>query len=237
MSYIDELLGRDESIVYEARPHVILLVSRIIAKIALIGILVATAIVSFEAFRHNTDPVVAGFTANQLIPALSVFISALLLISIFSDFLFWNAEHFVITERRVIQLHGALTKTVIDSPLEKINDVRMTQSLPGRMLHYGTIIFSTSSEDGSYTLENMVEPLNFKRAMLEAKQNYERGFGYLDGRNSLPQATFSSYAVDSSTPNRSDIQHTIEELASLRDRGILSMDEFEAKKRELLSRT
>lgn len=33
-----------------------------------------------------------------------------------------------------------------------------------------------------------------------------------------------------------DIQRTLEELARLRDRGILSPEEFEAKKRDLLSR-
>jgi hypothetical protein len=35
---------------------------------------------------------------------------------------------------------------------------------------------------------------------------------------------------------RSDVESMLEQLASLRDRGILSEAEFEAKKREVLSR-
>jgi ABC-type proline/glycine betaine transport system permease subunit len=226
MAYIDELLNRNETILYEARQHIILLISRMFMKVILIGILVATAIVSKEAFMQNTQHIVAGLTASQIIPALAFFISVLLFVSIFGDYLQWNAEHYIITDRRIIQIHGALNKVVIDSPLEKINDLRLSQSIFGRLFHYGTIGITTTSEEG-YGIEHVVKPLEFKRALMEAKQNYERGFGYLDAVGPSPQAPSAGPL---------EIHRTIEELATLRDRGILSTDEFEAKKREILRR-
>ncbi len=232
MAYIDELLGRGENVLYEARQHVVLLVSRIFMKLILIGILIATAIVSYEAFSQNIKPIIAGFTASQLIPALAIFISLLLLISIFTDFLRWNAEQYIITDRRLIQVSGALNKTVIDSPLERIHDIRLSQSIFGRMFSYGSITVFTASDDGSYPIDHIVAPFDFKRALLEAKQNYERGYGYLD-----PQAA-SSAKYSTATPQNAspEVHRTLEELATLRDRGILSTDEFEAKKREILRR-
>jgi uncharacterized membrane protein YdbT with pleckstrin-like domain len=229
MAYIDELLGRGENILYEARQHVVLLISRIFMKLVLIGILIATAIVSYEAFSYKTTPIIAGFTASQLIPALAIFISVLLLISIFTDFLAWNAEQYIITDRRLIQISGALNKTVLDSPLDKVNDIRLIQSIFGRVFRYGSIYVSTATEDSAYTMEHVVAPFDFKRAIQEAKQNYERGYGYLDA-HTHPQV------ADTPQNTSPDVHRTIEELATLRDRGILSIDEFEAKKREILSR-
>jgi hypothetical protein len=76
-------------------------------------------------------------------------------------------------------------------------------------------------------MDRIEAPMAFKKAMLEAKHNHERGYGYLE----------PAYQPSRATPNApADIQRTLEELAALRDRGILSSDEFEAKKRELLSR-
>jgi hypothetical protein len=233
MAFIDELLGRDENILYAARQHVVLLVSRIFTKLILIGILVATAIVSAQAFANNTTTIIAGFTASQLIPALAYFISVLLFLSIFSDFLRWNAEQFLITDRRLIQIFGALNKTVIDSPLEKISDARLTQSLFGRMFGYGTLNIYTTAEDG-YNLEHIVAPMDFKRALMEARYNYERGFGYLDTPQQSHSAGYGN--VPSHQYSQSEAQRKIQELATLRDRGILSMDEFEAKKREILNK-
>lgn len=225
MAYIDELMGRNESILHVGRQHLLLLVSRMFMKLILIGILIATAIVSNKAFSNNGKAIIATLTASEIIPILAIFISILLFISIFGDYLRWNAEQYVITDRRIIQIRGALNRMVIDTPLEKIHDIRFTQSVLGRMFRYGTISLFTPGEEG-YNLDHIVEPLDFKRVLLEAKQNYERGFGYLD-----------AHVVAQGGPSaQGDLHRTIEELATLRDRGILSIDEFEAKKREILNR-
>jgi uncharacterized membrane protein YdbT with pleckstrin-like domain len=239
MAYIDELLGRGENILYEARQHLFVLVSRIFTKLILIGILVAAGVVSSEAFRHNLDPILFGFTPGEAIALLAGFISFLLLISIFGDYMAWNAEHYLVTDRRVIQIRGVLNKSVLDSSLERIYDISMTQGILGRLFNYATISISTAADDGSNAMQHVAKPVELKNAMLDAKHNSERGFGYLDS----PQAAYESYGNAQSgqrqsvpSPQHHTIHQTLEELATLRDRGILSIDEFEAKKRELLNR-
>jgi uncharacterized membrane protein YdbT with pleckstrin-like domain len=227
MSYIDSLLSRGEQILYVARQHIFVLVANILTELALIALLVAAGLASNMAF-DTSNAVIGGITASNLILVICVGISVIVLISGLIDYMRWNAEQYIVTDRRVIQVRGVLSKRVTDSSLEKINDVELRQSLLGRMLNFGTVeILTAAGEEGANLMDRIEAPLAFKKAMLEAKHNHERGYGYLE----------PAYQPSRAAPNApADIQRTLEELAALRDRGILSSDEFEAKKRELLSR-
>jgi uncharacterized membrane protein YdbT with pleckstrin-like domain len=229
MAYVDQLLGRGEQILYIARQHLFVLIANILAELALIAVLVSAGVASNWAFSTNTTPLIGSLTASSLILLLCVMISVIVLISGFIDYLRWTTEQYIVTDRRVIQIRGILSKRVIDSSLDKINDVELRQTLIGRMMNFGTVEILTASDEGINTMDRIEGPLDFKKAMLEAKHNHERGYGYLDPQSYQGQAPRPSMSAG-------DIQRTLEELATLRERGILSTDEFEAKKRELLSR-
>ncbi|MEI6775432.1 MAG: PH domain-containing protein [Chloroflexales bacterium] len=230
MSYVDQLLGRDEQILYVARQHLFVLIVSILAELGQIALLVAAGVISNNAFsRGKATPVIGNFTASNLILLVCVIISVIVMISGFIDYLRWNTEQYIVTDRRVIQVRGILNKQVIDSSLEKINDVELRQTLFGRMMNFGTVEILTASDEGVNTMDRIEGPLDFKKAMLDAKHNHERGYGYLDSQGYQGQAPRPAMSSG-------DIQRTLEELATLRERGILSSDEFEAKKRELLSR-
>lgn len=226
MAYLDSLLGSGEQILYVARQHIFVLVANILTELSLIALLVAAGVASNMAF-DTTGARIAGITASDLILIICVAISVVVLISGFMDYLRWTSEQYVVTDRRVIQVRGILNKRVIDSSLEKINDIELRQSVFGRMMNFGTVeILTASGHEGVNVMDRIEAPIEFKRAMLDAKQNHERGFGY------LPEAGYS--------PSRGQVAPTLVDeltrLAALRDRGILSPEEFEAEKRELLRR-
>lgn len=230
MAYIDELLGRGEQILYVARQHTFVLVSHILTEMLLIAVLVAAGVTSNAFLRRIPDWWNLPLLPNTIVLLICVLISLMVLISGFMDYLRWNTEQYVITDRRVIQIRGIFNKSVIDSSLEKITDVGLRQSILGRIFNFGTVeILTASGDEGVNVMDRIGAPLEFKRAMLEAKHNYDRGYGYLPPQSSPP-------GPPQAFPLQGDIQRTLEELAALRDRGILSIDEFEAKKRELLSR-
>ncbi|WP_129632625.1 PH domain-containing protein [Candidatus Oscillochloris fontis] len=228
MAYLDQLLGRGEQILYIARQHLFVLIANILAELSLIALLVAAGVTSNWAFKDNLTPIVGSLTPSSLILLMCVSISIIVMISGFIDYLRWNTEQYVITDRRVIQVRGIINKRVIDSSLEKINDVELRQSLIGRMMNFGTVEILTASDDGVNVMDRIEDPLEFKKAMLDAKHNHERGYGYLDPQN------YPAAQPRASAPG--EIQGMLEELAMLRERGILSPEEFESKKRELLSR-
>lgn len=225
MAYIDELLSRDEQILYIARQHLFVLISRVASELILIAVLVLAGFVSLQAFGSQY---VNGIAIGQAVLLTCGAISALLLASMALDYLRWQNAQYVVTDRRVILLEGVFNKKVIDSSLEKINDVVLSQSWLGRILGFGDLEILTASDEAVTHMERINHPIAFKRAMLEAKHHYDRGYGYLDLE---PVASYAG-----SGQQMGEIDLVLSELAALRDRGILSSDEFEAKKRELLSR-
>jgi hypothetical protein len=228
MAYIDELLSRGEQVVYDGRQHTFVLISNILTEMILIAVLIAAGVVSQ---RYLTNVSIAGRAGGIVVLLACGLISVFILISAFLDYLRWNNEQYIVTDHRVIQVRGIFNKDVIDSSLDKINDVELRQSWLGRIFDYGTIEILTASDVGINELRQIAHPLQFKRAMLEAKHEYARGFGYLE------PSTAGAYTQPSSAyGGREDLELTLQKLADLRDQGLLSDAEFESKKRELLSR-
>ncbi len=212
MGYLEELLGEDETVLFSSRQHRFVLFARIFLELLLLGLLAAAALVALQAWPAN----------GQLIALAAALVGLIVLLSALRDYLRWRNEQFVVTDRRVLQIEGVLSKNVLDSSLEKINDVQLTQSLFGRMFDYGTIEILTASEEAINRMDAIAQPLEFKRAMQDARARYD---GYLD------RGQVRAYEQP-----RLDVQGLLEQLAALRDRGILSDAEFEAKKRDVLSR-
>jgi len=159
-----------------------------------------------------------------------VVISLVVLGSAFLDYIRWNNEQYFVTDTRVIQLRGIFSKEALDSSLEKINDVELRQSWLGRVFDFGDIEIITGSDSGVNYFHRIESPLEFKRAMMEAKQDYSHGYSYLD-----PQSV-AAYMPPARGAAEGDREDTLQKLADLRDQGLLSQAEFESKKRELLSR-
>ena len=97
------------------------------------------------------------------------------------DLLSYTNHMYVLTNRRVIQLSGVLDKVVTDTSLEKVNDVKLTQSALGRMFDYGDIEILTASELGTNLFKRIDHPVEFKTAMLNAKEKLESGEGFTFG--------------------------------------------------------
>ena len=212
MRYLDALLSDGETVLYAARRHWFVLFARMTLELILLVLLIGVAALSIPAW---------GETGQYVAIAASV-LGLVILVSALVDHLRWRNEQFVVTDRRVLQLKGVLDKRVLESSLEKINDVELHQTLFGRIFDYGTIDILTGSEEALNRMEAIAHPLEFKRAMQDARAHYD---GYLD-RSQVQ--IYEHPGVE--------VQRMLEQLAALRDRGILSDAEFEAKKREVLSR-
>ena len=121
-----------------------------------------------------------------------------------------------------------LRKQALDSGLAKVNDVRLTQTVAGRLLGYGTLEIITASESGINRLEYLPRPMEFKKAMMMA--------GEARGGADVSSAVASSPVVPRTTspaPTRS-LTDRLADLEEMRRRGLLSDDEYQAKRSALL---
>jgi uncharacterized membrane protein YdbT with pleckstrin-like domain len=136
------------------------------------------------------------------------------------DFLNWRQLQFVITNRRVIQLSGIFSKSSTDTSLEKVTDVEMSQSTFGRLFNYGDIKILTASELGVNSFRQIADPVRFKTTMLNAKEQMVDGESAVGGRQ----------------PWSPQIPQLIRELDALRAKGVITEQEFQDKKADLLKK-
>ncbi|MBN1316269.1 MAG: PH domain-containing protein [Anaerolineales bacterium] len=214
MGYIESLLGRNERIVFCTRQHWIQLVVPALLMIVLVIVLI-----------------VVGASASQRTSGISMAIAVLLSLAPIGFFVrrfsWWWYEQYLVTNRRVIQIEGVLDRHVIDSSLEKVNDVVLRQSVAGRLFGFGDIEILTGSEIGINQLNRIHRPIQFKTEMLNQKE----GMGEIDAFESRSRRVLSS-----APPEAGDIPELIAELDELRSRGVLSQEEFDKKKKDLLDR-
>ncbi len=152
----------------------------------------------------------------------------------------WLNERYIITNRRVMEVRGIINKHIRDSALEKVNDVDMTQSIIGRLLGYGTVQIITGSDIGVNMFHRISNPVRFKREMLNAKEQLHSLLSADDvGRGAAPAAPAGQpepVATAAAPSTRTNIADLLVELAELRQKGIISEEEFQAKKKDLLDR-
>jgi uncharacterized membrane protein YdbT with pleckstrin-like domain len=163
--YLRKVLARDEAVLYTVRQHPLFLWGRIIGAV-IFAILILAAVWALRYYVIDSPQLAWGYLLALLAAP-----------TIWWRVLVWRNHQFVVTSRRVMQLSGVFTKTVIDSLLEKVNDLKTDQSLFGRMFGYGDIEILTASEAGINDFRHIANPLEFKRAILEAKEQLERGAG------------------------------------------------------------
>jgi hypothetical protein len=222
-TYLQSLLAENEQIVLAARQHWFTLASAIFLEIVVIlAVIILTALISIMLVPPPISTIVILVGGLVLLFPLATMIR---------DILDWTNRQYIVTNRRVMQISGVINKNVIDSSLEKVNDVKMEQSALGRLFGYGDIEILTASELGVNLFRRIDNPVHFKTGMLNAKARLER----LDDEG-LHREGLHGEGLQPITPEREDIPALIENLAQLRQRGILTEEEFQRKKAELLSK-
>lgn len=133
----------------------------------------------------------------------------------FSD---WKQREYILTNRRVVKQEGVFSVSSFDAPLDKINNVFHSQTLMGRLFKYGDVGLETASEQGTTVFDFLAQPLDFKNSLVHQRELYI-------GMNKSVNTT-----------QLQNIPKLLEELAGLRERNIISAEEFEEKKRTLLEK-
>lgn len=207
MSYLKNLLGENEQIVFVTRQHWLILLGQILAKSVLaLGLVIVITLI----WRI--------WLPQSLLVPLAYLLLLLPLLGLLRNIIIWTSQQYIVTDWRVIQISGVFSKEVTDSSLEKVNDVKLDQSFAGRLLDYGDLEILTASELGVNRFSYVGQPICLKTAMLNAKDKLEHGQTEL-GHHS-----------------EADIAGPIEQLDDLREQGLLTEEEFQQQKEQVLAK-
>jgi uncharacterized membrane protein YdbT with pleckstrin-like domain len=80
-------------------------------------------------------------------------------------------------------MYGVVTKHSLDSSLEQINDIQSSQSAVGRLLGYTDLTIYTASSSANESFNQLIDGLQFKKAVLAAKESLRTG----DPMTELPE--------------------------------------------------
>jgi hypothetical protein len=251
MSYADGLLATGERITHRAKQHPFIFVWG--ARWAVLAVIIAGLSLWLSS---NFEPTGTSGGIRSLLGVLTIvlFIGGIA-VFVWTALRYVNQEY-VLTNRRVIQVEGVLNRSSTDSSLEKINDAVLSQSVFGRMLDFGDLTVLTASESAIDKMKMLRGPVRFKKAMLDAKHEYEVDMeragwapsppireGTPPGAEPAPAMTAAPSGPVASAPAPSapradpdEVTRTLASLAGLRDSGAISPEEYERKKAELLAR-
>ncbi len=88
-------------------------------------------------------------------------------------FLEWKYNLWAVTNMRVIDESGLITRYSKESPIDKINNVEYDQSLWGRMFGYGDVEIQTAAEMGDTTYAMIQNPKLLKDTITHAQEEYK----------------------------------------------------------------
>jgi uncharacterized membrane protein YdbT with pleckstrin-like domain len=195
------LLNEDEEVVVDVRPHWIVMARPFLA---LAGAIAAAIVVSAK-------------TDND--PLLLVVLAVVLVVLVW--FLYrlarWATTNLVVTGDRLIVRSGIVAKRGREIPLERINDITVTQSVVNRLLRSGDLVVESAGERGQESFPECPRPTRVQNEIyVQMEAARDRELDRQVGRRPLSPL------------------EQLEKLDELRQRGVISQAEFEVKKAKLL---
>jgi uncharacterized membrane protein YdbT with pleckstrin-like domain len=155
MSYIQQSLGNGETIITYARFHKLYFVAAWLALLIPLFLFLA-------AFVHAGEQIDAFTVATGLLFLLGLSFFVRVVIRQLST-------EIGVTSHRFVEKHGLLSMHTNEIALPNIEGIRVSQSMLGRMLGYGTVRVEGTGID-SVTTPNIADPVGFVRAIQTAKE-------------------------------------------------------------------
>lgn len=146
------------------------------AFIATMRLLIPILIVSWGirglAFGGILLMPIAGIPIRKWV-LLMVFVGACAVLIRFAwRVLAWEFERVVITNEKVVHVHGVLNRKIASTPLVKIGDLTVSQPIVGRMLGYGALVVEGDTGDTPlHGLRYLPEPADTWRLVTQTARN------------------------------------------------------------------
>ena len=139
---LDRYLIPTESVIFVVRRHWIVLTEPVLTTtLALIPLVLLLRALDSSPMKARLIPV-----------ALWVFLLGRLLFKIHE----WMEELFLATNRRLMLIHGLITRSVDIMPMSKVTDMRYDRSALGKLVGYGIYILESAGQDQALSEINFI---------------------------------------------------------------------------------
>ncbi len=140
-----------------------------------------------------------------------------------------NNNIWVVTNLRVIDEHGVLSSNSKESPLDKINNVTYKQTFWGKIFGFGNIQIQTAAEIGSTTYHSVERPKELKDTITQMQEEYK------ENQIKKQAAELANAMAAGKQDNKPGLSAELEKLFELKEKGILTEEEYNQQKAKLLN--
>ena len=174
MSYIDATLVPGEEVVYQTRLHWVVMLGHILFSLVLViagaGLFVYLRMQT--GLDMNLVRILIGFAALLAIVGVAAFIVGMAR---------RNATEMAVTTRRVVIKTGLAARKTIETLLNKVESIEVSETTGGRMLGYGTIVI-IGTGGTSEPFHRMAHPLQFRSQVQQQIEKLKKATGRSQAR-------------------------------------------------------
>jgi uncharacterized membrane protein YdbT with pleckstrin-like domain len=145
----------------------------------------------------------------------------------FNVFAFFSA-HFGVTNLRVLRKEGIMRRRSSETMLTAVTDVRLLEPALGRMLGYGDLqVYTAAGNASKDSFDTIKDAPQLRTAIQEQQVKAKAG--------DRPNAAAAAVPAPTAPPAM-DMGAALESLAALRDQGLITAEEYQAKRTEIIDR-
>jgi uncharacterized membrane protein YdbT with pleckstrin-like domain len=209
MGFPKRHLQEGEEIVAERRPHLVTFAKPVL--------LLIFSIVAGAAAAKYINP--RSDSINNWVSLGALVIPILSLLWIFAHWLRWRTTLFVVTTERLISRAGLFSRSGMEIPLERVNNISSHQTFFERMVGAGDLVIESGGEGGQERYTDVNKPFELQNQInRQIERAKARDMDRMAGRREF------------------SVPEQIEKLAELVKTGVVTQAEFDAKKSQLLDK-
>jgi uncharacterized membrane protein YdbT with pleckstrin-like domain len=149
------------------------------------------------------------------------------------EYINWRHNLWSVTNLRIIDETGFITRYSKESPLDKINNVEYDQSVWGRIFGFGNVDIQTAAEMGETKYLLIHHPKLLKDTITHAQEEYKKT-QLTSQANQLAEAIARTNTGTAAKPSQQMIADELDKLFSLLQKGAITQEEYIAMKQKLM---
>jgi uncharacterized membrane protein YdbT with pleckstrin-like domain len=107
-----------------------------------------------------------GGTLGLVLEWAALVLGIVALLMIFWEWFTWWTTEIAVTNRRVIYKKGFIRRKTNEMNIDKVESVQVDQSIPGRLLDYGTVLITGTGESRFDEVKRIANPIELRNCIM-----------------------------------------------------------------------
>ena len=230
MNELDQNLLTDEQVIFETTKHWFAPI-----RASLIALLILLGAIALRWLSPNGEGIVGGL--GGLMDLLSTGLLIVAIAWILYNIAEFLSAHFGVTNMRVLRYEGLIRRRSSETLLAMLTDVRLDEPAIGRALGFGNLrILTSSGAAGEDEFMTVAKAKELRTAIQEQKAKMMTGGPAPVAAAAPTSAPAAPAPAPAAAAPSADTASSLAALDNLRSQGLITEEEYQAKRSEILGR-